>query len=162
MEMGSDGRMTVMVAEGDFGSHEKQREAVAGLLAAHFGHEVEIAHTDAGAPFIPGFTGHISISHCATAVAVAISDTPIGIDVESHRYDKMRRVARRFITADALATDADSPTMLAATWCAKEAIYKLHCGEGLSTHVEVVFPDTKHSLSITHAAKFTLAIAKYL
>lgn len=162
MEMGSDGRMTVMVAEGDFGSHVKQREAVAGLLASHFGHEVEIAHTDAGAPFIPGFTGHISVSHCATAVAVAVAETPVGIDVESHRYEKMRRVARRFIAADALATDADSPTMLAATWCAKEAIYKLHRGEGFASHVEAVFPDKRHTISINHTANYTLAIAKYL
>lgn len=162
METGSDGRMTVMVAEGDFVSHVKQREAVAGLLASHFGHEVEIAHTDAGAPFIPGFIGHISVSHCATAVAVAVSEIPVGIDVESHRHEKMRRVARRFIPASDLASAIDSPTRLSATWCAKEAIYKLHRGEGFASHVEAVFPDKKYIVSITHTANYTLAIAKYI
>lgn len=156
--MVKDESMRVMVAEGEFGSHEKQQEAVAGLLASHFGHEVKLAHTDAGAPFIPGFDGYISISHCHTAVAVAICQHPVGIDIESPRYEQMRRVARRFITADALAADADSPTMLATAWCAKEATYKLHRGKHYKTHVEIPFPCENYIFTIKHTPHYTLAI----
>ncbi len=155
METGS----VVLVAEGDFRTHARQREAVEGLLAEHFGHTVEIAHTEAGAPFIEGFSGHVSISHCAVAVAVAVSERPIGIDIEGHRYEKMRRIARRFVSEEAFVADIDSPTMLAATWCAKEAIYKLYRGEGLESHVAVKFPENKLYLTIAHTKNYTLAVA---
>ena len=81
----------ILVAEGDFLTHEMQHNAVGRLFASHFGHPVDIVHTDSGAPYIPEFDGFISVSHCATAVAVAISDRPVGIDVESPRYHKMRQ-----------------------------------------------------------------------
>lgn len=151
----------ILVAEGDFLTHEMQHNAVGRLFASHFGHPVDIVHTDSGAPYIPEFDGFISVSHCATAVAVAISDRPVGIDVESPRYHKMRRVANKFISlSESLVTDIDSPTALAATWCAKEAIYKLHGGELFRTHVEIPFPLFKHILTIKHAIKYTLAIAE--
>lgn len=149
----------MMVAEGEFRCHGMQREAVAKLLASHFGQRVEIAHTETGAPFIPGFEGHISISHCATAVAVAVSDAPVGIDVESHRYERMRGIARRFISPDTLVNDIDSATMLPAIWCAKEAVYKLHCGKVFRTHTGVPFPPEKHIIKIAHTTKYTLAVA---
>lgn len=149
----------VLVAEGDFRTHAGQREAVERLLAGHFGHTVEIAHTEAGAPFIHGFSGYISISHCAVAVAVAISSHPTGIDIEGHRFEKMRRIAHRFVSAETIDADIDSPTMLSATWCAKEAIYKFHRGKGLPSHVSVIFPGNKHILTILHTKNYTLAVA---
>ena len=149
----------VLVAEGDFATHESQHAAVAELLAEHLGHTVEIAHTEAGAPYIQGFNGYISISHCAVAVAVAISRHPVGVDIEGHRYEKMRRIAHRYVSAETIDMDIDSPTMLSATWCAKEAIYKLHHGEGFSSHVSVGFPFPKHILTIKHTKNYTLAVA---
>ena len=149
----------VLVAEGDFRTHASQREAVAGLLSGHFGHAVEIAHTESGAPYIPDFEGHISISHCGVAVAVAISTQPVGIDIEGHRYEKMRRIAHRFVPAETIDTDIDSATMLSATWCAKEAIYKFYHGEGVPSHVAVDFPGDKHNLTIEHTKNYTLAVA---
>ena len=149
----------VLVTEGDFRTHASQREAVATLLAGHFGHTVEIAHTEAGAPYIQGLNGYISISHCAVAVAVAISRHPVGVDIEGHRYEKMRRIAHRYVSAETIDMDIDSPTMLSATWCAKEAIYKLHRGEGFSSHVSVGFPSLKHILTIKHTKNYTLAVA---
>ena len=59
----------ILVAEGDFLTHEMQHNAVGRLFASHFGHPVDIVHTDSGAPYIPEFDGFISVSHCATAVA---------------------------------------------------------------------------------------------
>ena len=71
-----------------------------------------------------------SISHGGDAVAVAISDAGIGIDIESlSSEDDGERIARRFFTEDELASYLSSdPAMrreeFLRIWTAKEAIFK--------------------------------------
>ena len=118
-----------------------------------------IEHYENGAPYIPGINKFISISHCSVAVAVAISNAPVGIDIESLRYLRMQRVASKFIDAVSLDSDIGSPTMLAASWSAKEAVYKLHCGNGFTSHISINYPSASHILTIRHTANYTLAVA---
>ena len=79
--------MTFRIAGGRWRTHDEQSAAARRLLGELLGHEVEVEHDSAGAPYLPQSPClHISISHCHTAVAVAVSEEgPVGIDIESRR-----------------------------------------------------------------------------
>ena len=54
----------------------------------------EIEKTPAGKPFFPGEPEiHFSLSHCATHVLCALSDEPVGADIESPRHISERAVS---------------------------------------------------------------------
>lgn len=89
-----------------------------------------LGHKDSGEPvLVPDGDGHaaahaphISVSHCATHVAVAVDPCRrIGIDIENNR-PQLQRTASRFVS------DADRRAMgslsLLHVWTAKEAAYK--------------------------------------
>ena len=65
---------------------------------------------------------HVSVSHCAGYVAVALSEHPCAVDIELLSRD-FSRVASRFVTPDE-ARLAEDGRLLAAIWCGKEALYK--------------------------------------
>lgn len=108
-----------------------EREAVASLVNQRFGSNVTLAHTPDGAPYIPGFGGHISVSHCADECVLAVSSEPVGVDVDTPRPQLMR-VARRFLNLRELAdidlhgemTDDARIDLLLRYWTAKEAVFK--------------------------------------
>lgn len=92
----------------------------------------EFVYNEFGKPSLPNLPIHFSLSHCKDAIACAVSDYNIGIDVESIApYN--RGVARRVCTADELgslenSTDKDADFI--KLWTMKEAISKFE-GMGL-------------------------------
>lgn len=44
--------------------------------------DIRFSYSDLGKPFLPGALCSFNISHCRSALAVAISDAPVGVDVE--------------------------------------------------------------------------------
>ena len=59
-----------------------------------------IEKTPNGKPFFPGLPGvHFSLSHSATHVLCAISNEPVGVDIESPRHIN-ERTARYFCSPD--------------------------------------------------------------
>lgn len=93
----------------------------------------EFMYNEFGKPSLPNLPIHFSLSHCKNAVACAVSDHNIGIDVESvvpYNPD----VARRVCTADELKMLEQSPNKDAdfiKLWTMKEAISK-YDGRGLT------------------------------
>ena len=93
----------------------------------------EFVYNEFGKPSLPNLPIHFSLSHCKDAVACAVSDHNIGIDVESivpYNPD----VARRVCTADELEMlkqSDDKDVDFIKLWTAKEAISKYE-GMGLS------------------------------
>lgn len=87
-----------------------------------------------GKPYLPELEGvHFNISHCRDAVAVALSDMPIGCDVESIVEDLDEDVMRYCFSPDEIEgiQNATSPNLeFTRLWTIKEAIVKL-TGEGL-------------------------------
>ncbi len=70
---------------------------------------------------------HFNISHCRSAVAVAVDTSPVGIDIERRGRYKAR-VARHLLTADEYATllvSADRDLAFTTLWTRKEATVKL-------------------------------------
>ena len=93
----------------------------------------EFVYNEFGKPSLPNLPMHFSLSHCKDAVACAVSDHNIGIDVESivpYNPD----VARRVCTADELKMleqSSNKDVDFIKLWTVKEAISKYE-GMGLS------------------------------
>lgn len=86
--------------------------------------DITITHSPAGAPLAEVF--HISVSHCADAVAIALSRScPVGIDIE-RPSERLERLVDRV-------SAPDEPTEAAPLrrWTAKEAVFKCAGVEGL-------------------------------
>lgn len=101
------------------------------LAAAVFGTDVVIGHDIIGAPYIAGCETHISISHCADCVVIAVNETSVvGVDAEVWR-PQLLRVAARFLTPAEAALPMSRAALLRA-WTVKEAVYKAAMMPGLS------------------------------
>ena len=84
---------------------------------------------------------HITITHSFGFSALAVSDAPIGVDIEKQR-SKILKIAHKFTPIAeyrTLANDEAIMRKLTLVWCAKESLYKLFATPGLSflQHIEV-------------------------
>ena len=111
---------------------------LAELLHDEFGlEEFSMETGEHGKPFLVGHPDiHFSISHCQKAIAVAVSDKPVGIDVESFRHfndgllDKSMNPDEK---ADILSSDAPEEKF-ASYWTCKEAVFKMQ-GTGITDNL---------------------------
>lgn len=114
----------------------------------------EFGYTAQGKPFLLARPDiHFSISHTKNAILVAISDAPIGVDIEAFRSPSAALIARTMnateqaaIAASAAATlepPATREALFSAIWTRKEAVLKLR-GTGIEG-------DLKHVLSGSEA-----------
>lgn len=80
-----------------------------------------------GKPYITNHEGiHFNISHCSEAVAVGVSGSPIGIDVEGRRRFSDTLLHRAFNEAEqeAVKNAAEPELEFARIWTRKEAYFK--------------------------------------
>ena len=87
-----------------------------------------------------------SISHCKNAIAVVLSDRPVGIDVESFRHAEgalLRRTMNPEEQAEVLAA-ADPAEAFTRFWTKKEAVLK-YFGTGLVDNLQEVLLPTSES-----------------
>lgn len=89
----------------------------------------EIAYAPNGKPYMDGADFEINISHSGRFAAAAVSEFPVGIDIEDKRRVKMNS-ARVFATENELKYIGDSPERLLRIWTHKEAFLKC-TGEGI-------------------------------
>jgi len=105
-------------------SHSNQRKgflAIRSLVEAAGISLDQLFYNIDGKPYLENGP-HISFSHTRDFAALAISQAPIGVDVERHRA-KVKRVAKKFVNP---ADQAPQQTIAQLTdlWCAKESMYK--------------------------------------
>lgn len=106
---------------------------------------------------------HFNISHCRNAIAVAVSDRPVGIDVESIRkfsdglLDKTMNASEK-----AAILSADVPGLaFAAFWTRKEAVFKL-MGTGITDNLHGILTDkTKTDTVVNPAMGYAASVAMY-
>lgn len=95
---------------------------------------------------------HFSMSHCRLAVACAVSDKPVGIDVETFdHYDE--EVARRVMNDDEMQRILSSPdpaVEFTRLWTMKESLYKMRGDSQI--------PDVRNMLNHTPHCRFTTTI----
>ena len=96
------------------------RSIGASLLLRAAGLEPPFACGEHGKPYIPGGP-HFSLTHSGTLAALAVSDTPVGLDIE--KIAPVRRAAARALTI--------AERRFAYLWTRKEAVLKC-TGAGLS------------------------------
>ena len=105
------------------------------LSAMHIG-DMEFLYNEHGKPYIEGGP-YFSISHCKTAIAVAIDDRPIGIDIEAIRHaneDLIERVMSEKEKSQIINQKSSIESACAFTrlWTQKEAIVKAE-GTGITS-----------------------------
>lgn len=105
----------------------------------------EFVYNEFGKPSLPNLPIHFSLSHCKDAVACAVSDHNIGIDVESivpYNPDVARRVCT-VAELEMLAQSKDKDVDFIKLWTMKEAISKYE-GMGLSMSFQEISINKKH------------------
>lgn len=101
-----------------------EREAVRALVAEAFGKDAELSHNADGKPFITECpNAYISVSHSKDECVLAVSDMPIGVDVETAR-PQLPRIAHKFLTAAETSREPLTIKRLMMLWTAKEAVFK--------------------------------------
>ncbi len=108
----------------------RRRSLAATVLAARMlGVDASAIETDdAGRPSVAGDSRRLSISHSGDTVAVAVGDTPVGIDVEQLRPVEERLI--RYVCTPAeyahvtAVTGEERTRRFFSVWTAKEALYK--------------------------------------
>lgn len=111
----------------------------------------EIAYMPDGKPYFPERPDiHFSLSHCSKAVACALGDRPVGVDVERIRtYDD--EVAAYVLNDAELehVRSADNPALeFTKIWTQKESCLKL-TGEGLTRDLKEILTQYKVDFQIT-------------
>ncbi|MDR0743006.1 MAG: 4'-phosphopantetheinyl transferase superfamily protein [Tannerella sp.] len=117
----------------------KQEWLATRLLLQHLsGGDTYISYQKNGAPFLPGRTDHISISHTQGFAAVLLSKSPHpGVDIEYHS-ERAWRLRKKYMNERELtfimslsdhkskgnALTTDETEIATICWCAKETAYK--------------------------------------
>ena len=99
------------------------------LLREHYGIEGDLvfSYNEHGKPMLKEVSNiHFSISHCKEAIAVAVADRPVGIDVETLRMPSEALAEKVMDEGEKLRFDiSDTPEdFFTALWTAKEAVMK--------------------------------------
>lgn len=89
-----------------------------------------IERAPGGQPVLRDGSAFVSISHCEDMVACAVSEAPVGIDIEKIRPVKPDLVDR-VCTPEERAYVGDSPEQFFEIWTAKEAYFKMQ-GTGIT------------------------------
>ena len=159
-----------LIASLPFGENENQRlsaiknqeyknSSLSALLCLHelltvsgeVQDDLSICRTSGGKPYFASADLFFSITHAKDTVAVALSDTPVGIDIEfiDERRDILS-LSRRFFAPDEhkAISESNSPTEdFFALWTKKEALAKI-TGEGLSAICRAKGLDESYSFSL--------------
>ena len=102
-------------------------------------------------PFMQNASGEriegidFSISHCKNAIAVALSDRPVGVDVESFRHAEEPLLKRTMNPEEQTQVrEAEDPAeAFTRLWTCKEAVLKLR-GTGLVDNLHSVLTDIEN------------------
>ena len=129
------------------------------LSAMHIG-EMEFLYNEHGKPYIEGGP-FFSISHCKEAIAVALDDQPIGIDIESIRRFDPELVTRTMSLSEQtlIATSVHPERAFIRLWTQKEAILKMQ-GTGITSFEQLqTLPISDYRIHTIEKEKYTYTIA---
>lgn len=97
-------------------------------------HPFHFDKNEHGKPFLKDHPDiHFNISHCKNGIAVAVSDQPVGIDIESYRQvsDSLIRYTMNEEEQRIINESDDPVRTFTEYWTKKEAVFKLR-GTGIT------------------------------
>lgn len=97
-------------------------------------HPFRFERNEHGKPFLADHPEiHFNLSHCKNGIAVAVSDQPIGIDIESYREvsDSLLRYTMNEEEQRIIKKSDDPVRTFTEFWTKKEAVFKLK-GTGIT------------------------------
>ena len=115
--------------------------------------QIEIQRTSGKKPYIPGYS--FSLSHTRGAVAVLLSGTDCGVDIERLRPARMR-AARLFFTPKEYASSCDA-RLFWQLWTRKEALGKA-LGVGLRAELDPASPPNGLQLYTSEHQGYILSV----
>ena len=125
------------------------------LLERALGFSPRVEKREGGQPFLPEHPElSISFSHTGGAVAAALSESPVGVDLEGPRPVNLR-LAERFFTAAELAYAVDEARFL-EVWTRKEALLKRE-GRGIRVRLSGVETLGREDLSTRRVGEYILS-----
>ena len=93
--------------------------------------DLTIARAPGGKPYFPAAPWlHFSVSHSGDVWLCALSDAPVGVDVQYRQPTREAALARRFFHPREVAWLGENPDSFFRLWTAKEACVKL-TGQGI-------------------------------
>lgn len=98
------------------------------LAIRHLLHQVGLDNNltyDKKRPQLKNSGYNISISHCKTHAAIALSQLPVGIDLEIPG-NRIRKAAGKFLSHSEKQMASDDIRLLTLFWSAKESIFKIN------------------------------------
>ena len=133
----------IMALEGginisNYTSKKRKKEHLASRLLVNEIYPTKtIIYNEFGAPELNNGK-HISISHSKELVAVIISDTKSGLDIEQIS-EKPLSIASKFVSEkNLIKLNKEKATLI---WCLKEAIYKWHQKGGIDFIKDIIIPE---------------------
>ncbi len=123
-------------------------------------HSIIFHYSENGKPFL-GNGSFFSISHCKEAIAVALDDQPVGIDIESIRRFDPELVTRTMSLAEQkLIAASDRPDRaFIRLWTQKEAILKMQ-GTGITSFEQLqTLPISDYRIQTIEKEKYIYTIA---
>ncbi len=131
-----DGTIKLYLKKTEKGLSAEEQSAAAWMILKNLGIDGEIKKNKFGKPYIEGLPIKFNISHTDGAIAVALSDSEVGVDIQRTDIRKIsNRVMRRFF-GDTFPDDANERIRL---WTELESR-----GKWLSCGVPIVYPDRPH------------------
>lgn len=91
----------------------------------------ELLYNPFGKPLFGGGLPHISATHSNSHIGLAVSDRPVGVDLEAER-PQMLRIESKFVHPEELllAGNGERTLFIRMAWGAKESLFKLEGGGG--------------------------------
>lgn len=119
----------------EISNKKRLRERIIAQLVINdtFPNYVQIKYADTGKPYLEGSKEYISIAHNDNYLAVLVSNTNCGIDIEEPS-ERILQLTPKFLTTQEellIRNSADRKADTTAIWCAKEALYKIYGNKGL-------------------------------
>lgn len=139
---------------------EAERETVAHLINEAFGPGARLSHDENGRPYLEGIPGiYISISHSAEECLLAVSNRPVGIDIEAPR-EQLQRIAAKFLTPAEQSRGPHDIGVLLRYWTAKEAVFKCADIPSLVISEIELTPDLSHATARMEQYEITYIVTR--
>ncbi|MDE7082467.1 MAG: 4'-phosphopantetheinyl transferase superfamily protein [Clostridia bacterium] len=97
------------------------------LIARHICGSFEVKTEENGKPYVDGNPVYFSISHSGKVAVIALSNSPVGVDVELFKRRKFESIVSRFTDREKSEINVDFNAFL-RNWTAKEAFVKMNGG----------------------------------